>query len=415
MKKKVCLIVDGFSGGALLAPALHKRGYPSIHLITSKEVYSRNIELDTNEYLEVMFLNHSLRDIIHQLKKYDVLCIIPGIEGESVVVADRLNQKFGLPGNDVALSETRRNKFLMAKILEKSHLQSIFSLKINSREELIKSHPKIKSFPKVIKPETSGASEDVIICHDETELVNAFESAIGKLNICGVINKAMILQPYISGDEYFINTTSCRGKHYINDTWIYQKKLEDNKKPVNLSSKLVENKGQVKNIIAPYCSKICDALGIENGPSHIELIMHNQQAYFIELGARLMGGSIESKIFTDSIGYSQLDATIDCFLYPKQFFEKTKNPYVLEKHLQLININANTSGILKFMPTHDFLQKLASYRQEIWLAKEGEYVNKTVDDTTSIGLIILQHKQAAIIEKDRQTIHEHLSEIFTIS
>lgn len=40
----------------------------------------------------------------------------------------------------------------------------------------------------------------------------------------------------------------------------------------------------------------------------------------LELGARLMGGAIDSKIFADSIGYSQLDATLDCFLDPEHFW-----------------------------------------------------------------------------------------------
>lgn len=414
MKEKVCVIVDGFSTGALFAPALNKRNYNCIHLITNRDFYADLLKQDTNNYLEILFLDHKFENIIEQLKKYDVLCIIPGIEGDSVIITDQLNKRLGLPGNDIALSEARRNKFLMSKVLEKQRLLAIFSIKINSRPELIQLHSKIKSFPKVIKPETSGASEDVTICHTEAELEKAFKEAIGKLNNCGAINKTMLIQPYISGDEYFINTTSCQGKHYINDIGVYQKKLEEGKKPINLSSKFVENKGWVKDIIAPYCLKVCDALGIKNGPAHIELIMHDQQPHFLELGARLMGGGIDSKIFTDSIGYSQLDATLDCFLDPKQFFEKTRNPYVLEKHLQFININADRSGIFKFVRAPDFLKKLRSCRQIVWLAREGEPVNKTIDDTTSIGLVILQHKQMKVIEEDRQTINEQLPQIFTI-
>lgn len=230
MKEKVCVIVDGFSTGALLVPALSKRNYTCIHLITSREFYADYIEQDTNKYLEILFLDHKFEHVIQKLKKYDVLCVIPGIEGDSVLIADQLNKRLGLPGNDIALSETRRNKFLMSKVLEKHHLLTIFSIKITSKAELIKLHANIKAFPKVIKPESAGASEDVTICHNEAELENAFEKAMGKLNVCGLINRAMLIQPFISGDEYFINTTSCQGKHYINDIWIYQKKLEEGKK-----------------------------------------------------------------------------------------------------------------------------------------------------------------------------------------
>ncbi len=414
MKKKICVIVNGFSTGKLLQPKLNERGYDCIHLITDKKFYSKYLDNDTNKYLNTIFLEESFGNTLKELKKYNIQCIIPGIEGNSVLVADKLNATLNLPGNTLALSESRRNKYLMSKVLEKKHLQSISSITISSIDELITKHKKIDSFPKVIKPESAGGSQDVHICSNEKEMIDAFNTATGRINECGVKNQSMIIQPYIKGQEYFINTTSCQGRHYVNDIWIYFKTISSNSEPICHGSKLLDNNGESQDIITPFCFAALDALGIKNGPAHIEIILQGDQPYFIELGARLMGGAIDNTIFENSVEYTQLDATIDCFLAPNMFLKKIKQPYKLKKQLEFININADKSGNFKFRPLHTKLKTLSSYVNDVWLVKDGQYVKKTVDDLTSIGLIILQHKDSTVIQKDKQYIKSNLDNIFSI-
>ena len=66
------------------------------------------------------------------------------------------------------------------------------------------------------------------------------------------------------------------------------------------------------------------------------------------------------------------------------------------------------------MSSRYFLHTLSSFAKEIWLVKNGEHINKTADDHTSIGLIILQHENRDIIENDVKQINERLSDIFMI-
>ncbi len=38
-----------------------------------------------------------------------------------------------------------------------------------------------------------------------------------------VAHKEVLIQEYIDGTEYVVNTVSCNGKHMVTDIWVYSK------------------------------------------------------------------------------------------------------------------------------------------------------------------------------------------------
>lgn len=63
----------------------------------------------------------------------------------------------------------------------------------------------------------SASSEDVYICQNDHELELALNKIINKINLMGSENKEVLIQTFLKGTEYVVNSVSCEGQHDITD------------------------------------------------------------------------------------------------------------------------------------------------------------------------------------------------------
>ena len=164
-------------------------------------------------------------------------------------------------------------------------------------------------------------------CPDEASLLEKCREVFAGRDIFGYRNTEILLQEFLRGTEYIVNTASCRGRHAVTDIWRYDKiPLGDLGNPYNYAA-LVMQPTEIEKPIVDYVMAVLDALGFEYGPSHTEIMLTAQGPRLIETGARPMGGFFPPAELRDSLGHEIVDIALDTLLAPEAFEAFRREPY----------------------------------------------------------------------------------------
>ena len=146
----------------------------------------------------------------------------------------------------------------------------------------------------------------------------------------GTINKEAIVQEYLQGTEYVVNTVSYCGQHRLAAIWKYHKPGGDCSLVCYDSVELLPSDGDVQRKLFSYAAAALDTVGIQFGPAHCELMWIQGAPGLIEIGVRMSGG-INAVIGRSCGDTCQLDLTIEGYLEPERFLESRSHLYRLEK------------------------------------------------------------------------------------
>lgn len=150
----------------------------------------------------------------------------------------------------------------------------------------------------VVKPVQSAGSDDVFLCANEDEALTAFSRIMGTMNGIGLSNECVLVQEYLKGKEYVIDKVSLDGVHKLVGIWEYEKRSVNGANFVYFGMRLMSPDSEKMQIMVRYADKVLDALGIQHGPSHMEVMLDNwgtaeEPQYvpcLVEVGARCQGG-----------------------------------------------------------------------------------------------------------------------------
>ncbi len=397
--------MDAYSSGNFLAPEFKKLGYPSIHVQTTKEIFSvLQPSFRKNDFSENIIFDGNFENLRERLRKYPIACLLPGTE-TGVELADRLSETLNLPTNGTRKSQARRNKFEMSEAVKTFGLE-VAKQKMSCDVENLIHWYKTSSLKKVvIKPIASAGSEDVKICHSESDISKAFSRMMGKVNKLGHKNEALVVQEFLEGEEYFINSVSCQGKHHITDIWKHQKRSLNGCDFVYDCAELCSRQGEVEDKISDYLLKVLEALEVRFGPAHSEIMMTSTGPKLIEMGARIQGMSVPS-LNQECIGYGPIDLTAEAYLNSRKFQETAKNSYQLKKYALRVNLISYKKGILKSLPGEHLLRKLETFFFLRWIKTPGMKIPRTINYFTVPGFVILVHENKEKLYEDYTRIQE---------
>lgn len=218
----------------------------------------------------------------------------------AVVTVNYVAHHMNLIANSIDSTIYCTNKFIMREKL------SFKNIKIPKYYE---DESKVNSFPVIIKPVDSSGSKGVTIAKRKSELSKAVHHA--KQNS---ISGKYIIEEFIEGKEISVETISHNGKHqYVISTdkvtsgFPHFVELEHHQ-PSKFENNFIHN-------IKSFTFACLDALHIEHGASHTELMITDQnEIYCIEVGARMGGDFIGSDLVYLSTGYDYLNSVIDIAL-----------------------------------------------------------------------------------------------------
>ena len=154
-----------------------------------------------------------------------------------------------------------------------------------------------------------------------------------------------------------------------------------------------------------YAEQVSGALGIVEGPSHLEVKMTSTGPCLVEVGSRCHGGEgTWMPIAEACYAVTQVQATLDAFLDADAFDALPKMPERLSAHGCEVFLVSRESGLLRALPGVDVIKALPSFLRLELLCRAGAFVRRTTDCFTRPGAVQLLHAERQQVEADVRAI-----------
>ena len=247
---KRVVIVDGYSTGVFYMPLLRELGIEVIHVRSTPvslnahitDIANAALKKNATYFTALVDGARPFEEIVEEVSAYKPVAVIPGCE-TGVELADQLAHFWGLPGNDLAFSRARRDKFAMYEAVSKAGLRHLDYGRFAASPPLVSWVKQKNRFPVVIKPARSAGADGLHICRSLDEVEQAFEKLTGMNTIFGEPNTSVIAQEFADGYEVVVNTVSCKSWHRVTDLWRYSKTITADGRSVYDGAELVPDFG----------------------------------------------------------------------------------------------------------------------------------------------------------------------------
>jgi hypothetical protein len=127
----------------------------------------------------------------------------------------------------------------------------------------------------VVKPTRGAASGDVYVCGTVEEARAAFEAILNAPTYGGGVNEAVLVQEFLAGQEWAVDTVSRDGEGKVVAVWRYDKRAANGAPCVYYGTMLeAAPEGSEARRVAEYVVQhVLPALRVDWGPTHTEVIV----------------------------------------------------------------------------------------------------------------------------------------------
>merc|ERR1712137_1396248 len=186
---------------------------------------------------------------------YEIVACLAGAEC-GVEVGEALAESLGLRGNGTELSAARRNKYLMGERVRECGLRAVKQMKgsASSWDEIEAFLDKEAPVPfmMVVKPLDSCGSDGVYKCCSKDEVKTACDAIVGHCNATGSFNSEVLVQEYLSGIEYVVDSVSQNGNHKVVAVWEYDKRAANGAPFVYFGMRLMDSQDATAQELINY-------------------------------------------------------------------------------------------------------------------------------------------------------------------
>ena len=245
---------------------------------------------------------------------------------------------------------------------------------------------KIK-YPCIMKPIDSAGSRGVVLVYNLEELENEYSYTVSESHSGGVI-----IEEYMNGPEVSVEVMTVDGEphilqitdkittgapHFVEMGHTQPSRLDD----VNVK--------KIKDLAA----RAVKAIGIENGPAHVEIILTSDGPKMVELGARMGGDCITTHLVPLSTGIDMVRATIEIACG-----EKTDIKPKFSKG-SAIRYFKTAEGIIKSITGIEEANKIPGVKEISFVKNIGDRVENIGSSVDRVGFVIAQGGNADEAEK----------------
>ena len=317
--------------------------------------------------------------------------------------------------NGTAMSLARRDKYEMGEAVRKASIRAVKQIEVNEGrfDEVLDfvnevADPSTGRFRVVLKPAMSAGSEGVYFATSKEECKKYFNLIYGATNVFGMVNTKVLVQEFLEGKEYVVDSVSVEGIHKTVAIWEYDKRVCNGAQFVYFGMRLYESAdGAVEESLVTYMHQVLNALDVKHGPSHGEVMMTATGPCLVEVGCRPHGGEGTFVRLADGpIGYNQLTAMIDAHENRSKFYKMPHRPRKLKSHSMEVCLVNRLEGRLCGIPKMGEITALESFVEAEMKMNVGEMLPLTVDFLTSPGAIMLCHADRDQLNRDADKIHE---------
>lgn len=293
----------------------------------------------------------------------------------------RATEKCGLPGISMETAIRSTDKGEMIKCFEACGVEHPRYYILRDADDFDDVISKI-TYPCITKPTDNSGSRGVMLVHNEKELRDAlsYSSKNGR-------SGSVIVEEYMTGPEVSVEIIAVGGVPHV---------LQVTDKMTTGAPHFVEmGHSQPSRLADGDLEKIRDlacravkAVGIENGPAHVEIILTKDGPKMVELGARMGGDCITTHLVPLSTGIDMIEATIriSCGENPDLEPKFTKG--------SAIRFLDAPGGTITAIEGAEQAAKLDGIREISFTKGVGDTVGEIGSSTDRVGFVIAQGTSA---------------------
>ncbi len=346
-----------------------------------------------DEYFNVSTIDaDGVCDVAKQFKPHGIMTLATDMPMRSVAKAAAC---CGLAGISMDTAVKATDKGEMIKAFEACGVEHPWYYLVGDEKELA-SLENLITYPCIMKPTDSSGSRGVVLLENATMLRDEFSYSHEQSR-----NGEIIIEEYLSGSEVSVEIMVIDGEVYV---------LQVTDKLTTGAPHFVEmGHSQPSRLGAENVARIKDlarravlAVGISNGPAHVEIMLTKDGPKMIELGARMGGDCITTHLVPLSTGVDMIKATIElsCGVVPDIECKMQKG--------SAIRYFSAPCGVIKDIKGVEEAKKIAGVQEISFVKNIGDTSGEIGSSTDRIGFVISQGDTAEeavrICEKVLKTV-----------
>jgi len=300
-------------------------------------------------------------------------------------------------------ASARRHKGDMAAAVAQAGLPIIAQLCTDDADEVEKwlYQANLIGRDLVIKPPKSASTDGVTRVAKGEGWREVFNEMLGKHNRLGILNNKLVVQEYVAGIEYVVDTISYEGKHSVSDICRYHKIDNAQYMAIYDSMEWLPPTIPVYDQIVGYACGVLDAVGVRFGTSHVELMLTEHGPRLIEVGVRPHGGG-HPRFCRIATGDSQVDRAVRYFTRQSPIPDSFK----LITHVLVVFLICRTQGRVSNVEIFARVRELQSHHFSAIKIRNNDWLEPTKDLFASLdlGFVVLAHEDQSQVMADYELI-----------
>jgi len=408
MTQPVVVLAEPFSSASLIPPVLRAAGLSPVAIIDSTlPGIGALTSFRADEYDAVIDHHTDLDATIEQLRSLGpTVGVVPG--------TDRIEPLCGqlaaalTPGrtNVPELAAARRNKYLSHQAVARNGLQ-ILRQACSPDPDVIAAWIEREGMAGrhlVVKPTTSAGTDGVGFAMRGEGWRELHGKLLGAVNRYGAVNEEVLVQEYVTGTEYAIDTVSFDGHHSVTDLLRYRKVHNEHGMAIYDAVEWLPYDTGAYGEWLDYGLAALDAVGLRYWAAHTEVMMTADGPRLIEVNPR-PAGAMNPLVTEIATGTSQVTRIVDVCAGRGPSLPAG---FVLRQPVMAVFLIAHSSGVVRNAEIFERARSLPSYHSPMFLVRTGARVEATTDIVSSMtmGYIILAHDELEQVYADREAIRE---------
>lgn len=281
--------------------------------------------------------------------------VIPVPIGKFLTTIGQINDKFDFKGISYNAALNCIDKWEFHQLLNKKGLRNTESFLYNSELKKVLN----TAFPVIAKPRFGSGSKGVV----ELETVDEVSKLIKGLD------EDYIIEEKFKGTEYGVDCQVINGDFDI----ILIREKENTPPPfmqaVGYYSKFETNyKGALNKDVSLLLKQVTEVIGLDNCLIHVDLLVSEDELFIVELSGRPSGHNLHNNFTIKATGFDMVENYLNYQI-------NNKNNVNIEKKCVAIHYYNLESGIVKSIPTDEFMSQCLEYKLNVALGDVIDQIN----------------------------------------
>jgi len=317
-------------------------------------------------------------NLAERIKPDGIMTLATDLPMRSIAAA---TARIGVPGISIETAVMATDKGEMIKAFERCGVEHPWYLIAEDREAFLNVIDKVK-YPCVMKPTDNAGNRGVCYITDREALLKEYEYSSENSH-----SGHVIIEEYMEGQEVSVEIIVYHGEVHI--LAVTDKLTQGRPYFVEIGhaeqSQLgEENVAKIKGL----ATRAVRAIGIDNSPAHVEIMLTKEGPKMVELGSRMGGGCITTHLVPLSTGIDMIRSVMDMSLGLEPDLQPKFTKGSALRHV------TGVSGVIEEIEGVDDARQMPGVVEVTMLKGIGDECHYFKNGADRIGYVIAQGKTA---------------------